>query len=82
MRLVSIPTFIEIVYGEDDHPPSVSTIRRRCPTIPGAFRDGKRWRIDIDIFFAVMRRRALGGITDENDDEDLAVIMKIVKKTG
>jgi hypothetical protein len=82
MRLVSIETFISIVYGEDDHPPSVSTLRRRCPTIPGAFRDGKRWRIDIDIFFSVMRSRAWGGTTEAEDDEDLAVVMKIVKQTG
>jgi hypothetical protein len=81
MRLVSIPTFIEIVYGEDDFPPSISTIRRRCPKIPGAFRDGRRWRIDLDVFFAAMRNRAMLGITEE-DDEELAFVMAIAKKVG
>ncbi|XOB90765.1 hypothetical protein ACMC9M_10410 [Pseudomonadota bacterium 24LQ007] len=81
MVLVSIPTFISIVYCMDDHPPSVSTIRRRCPTIPGAFRDGRRWRIDLDEFFAGMRTRSVAGIT-EDDDEEMAFLMAIAKKVG
>lgn len=60
MRPVSIQTFIEKVYREDEHPPSPATIRRRCPEIPGAFRDGRRWRIDLDTYFETMERRVRG----------------------
>ena len=77
MRLVSIETFISIVYGEDDHPPSVSSIRRRCPKIPGAFRDGKRWRIDLDVYFAAMRNRARGGWAC---DQEVAFVTAIDNK--
>ena len=63
MRPVSIQTFINVVYCEDDQPPSLATIRRRCPEIPGAFRDGRRWRIDlshvtdtlISIIFSILK---------------------------
>lgn len=60
MRLVSIETFIRVVYQEDDNPPSVATVRRRCTNIPGAFKDGRRWRIDLDVFFETMERRVRG----------------------
>lgn len=60
MRPVSIQTFIEVVYCDDNEPPSLATIRRRCPEIPGAFRDGRRWRIDLDTYFATMERRIRG----------------------
>ena len=60
MRPVSIQTFINVVYCEDDQPPSLATIRRRCPEIPGAFRDGRRWRIDLDTYFETMERRIRG----------------------
>ena len=79
MQLVSIETFISIVYGEDDHPPSVSTIRRRCPTIPGAFRDGRRWRIDLDVYFEAMRNRIVGGGTCERK---VAFAMEVARRLG
>lgn len=61
MRPVSIETFIRVVYAEDDHPPSLATIRRRCPDdLPGAFRDGRRWRIDLDTYYLTMERRLQG----------------------
>ncbi|MCS5564199.1 hypothetical protein [Marinobacter sp.] len=60
MRPVSIQTFIEVVYCDDNEPPSLATIRRRCPDIPGAFRDGRRWRIDLDTYFETMDRRVRG----------------------
>lgn len=60
MRPVSIQTFIEVVYCEDNQPPSLATVRRRCPEIPGAFRDGRRWRIDLDTYFETMERRIRG----------------------
>lgn len=60
MRPVSIQTFIEVVYCDDNEPPSLATIRRRCPEIPGAFRDGRRWRIDLDTYFETMERRIRG----------------------
>jgi len=60
VRPVSIQTFIEVVYCEDNQPPSLATIRRRCPEIPGAFRDGRRWRIDLDTYFETMERRIRG----------------------
>lgn len=60
MRPVSIQTFIEVVYCEDNQPPSLATIRRRCPDIPGAFRDGRRWRIDLDTYLETMERRIKG----------------------
>jgi len=56
MRPVSLETFIRVVYAEDDHPPSLATVRRRCPEIPGAFRDGRRWRIDLDTYYLTMER--------------------------
>jgi hypothetical protein len=60
VRPVSIQTFIEVVYCDDNDPPSLATIRRRCPEIPGAFRDGRRWRIDLDTYFETMERRIRG----------------------
>jgi hypothetical protein len=60
VRPVSIQTFIEVVYCDDNEPPSLATIRRRCPEIPGAFRDGRRWRIDLDTYFDTMERRIRG----------------------
>lgn len=60
MRPVSIRTFIEIVYCCDEDPPSESTIRRRIHEIPGSFRDGRRWRIDLDLYFEVMGQRIRG----------------------
>jgi hypothetical protein len=60
MRPVSITTFIEIIYCDDDNPPSESTIRRRLEELPGAFRDGRRWRIDLDYFLEVMDKRIRG----------------------
>jgi len=61
MRPVSIETFIRVVYADDDNPPSVATIRRRCPVdLPGAFRDGRRWRIDLDTYYLTMQRRLQG----------------------
>lgn len=60
MRPVSIQTFIQVVYCDDNEPPSPVTIRRRCPEIPGAFRDGRRWRIDLDTYFETMERRIRG----------------------
>ena len=60
MRPVSIQTFIEVIYCDDNEPPSLATIRRRCPEIPGAFRDGRRWRIDLDTYLETMERRIKG----------------------
>tara|TARA_R110000823_G_scaffold295155_1_gene414202 strand:+ start:148 stop:423 length:276 start_codon:yes stop_codon:yes gene_type:complete len=68
MRPVSIETFIEVVYTDDGRPPSQATIRRRCaqtddkgqPVIPGAFRDGKPWRVDLDTYYSEMERRIRG----------------------
>lgn len=60
MRPVSLRTFIRIVYRDDDEPPSEATVRRRCPELPGAFRDGRRWRIDLDTYFETMERRVRG----------------------
>ncbi|OEY67432.1 hypothetical protein [Marinobacter sp. X15-166B] len=60
MRPVSLQTFIDIVYVDDKEPPSLATIRRRCPEIPGAFKDGRRWRIDLDVYYETMNRRVRG----------------------
>jgi hypothetical protein len=60
VRPVSIQTFIEVIYCDDNEPPSLATIRRRCPEIPGAFRDGRRWRIDLDTYLETMERRIKG----------------------
>jgi hypothetical protein len=67
MRPVSINTFITLVYCDDETPPSVSTIRRRCPEIPGAFRDGRRWRIDLDYYFEAMNSRIRGWPEDNQE---------------
>lgn len=67
MRPVSIGTFIRTVYCDDDTPPSVATVRRRCPEIPGSFRDGRRWRIDLDLYFDTMDRR-IRGLPESNQE--------------
>lgn len=75
MRPVSIPDFIAIIYTDDSHPPTPATIRRRCPQkdsqgrpeIPGAYKDGKAWKIDLDIYLPEMERRIRGVENDEDD---------------
>lgn len=74
MTPVSIETFIRVVYAQDDHPPSLATIRRRCPDLPGAFRDGRRWRIDLDRYYEVMERRIKGY---PEDDRELAFLQNL-----
>lgn len=77
MRLVSIKTFIATVYGDDEKPPTPTTIRRRCPDIPGAVRDGHRWMIDLDCYFEVMERRVWGF---PEDNQELGFIKSLAKK--
>ncbi|MBQ0834786.1 hypothetical protein [Marinobacter sp.] len=68
MRPVSIETFINIVFEYDSTPPATSTIRRLCAAkdeyglavIPGAFKLGKAWKIDLDKYFREMERRVSG----------------------
>ena len=56
MRPVSIEDFINVVFEYDSTPPAPSTIRRLCAAkdefglavIPGAFKLGKAWKIDLD----------------------------------
>jgi hypothetical protein len=67
MRPVSLQTFIDVVYCDDKQPPSLVSIRNRCPDIPGAFRDGRRWRIDLDTYFETMERR-LKGLPESNQE--------------
>jgi hypothetical protein len=65
MRPVSIDDFIRIIYSDDSNPPTVATIRRQCsqvdqhdrPLIPGAFKCGKPWKIDLDVYIPEMQRR-------------------------
>ena len=65
MRPVSISDFINIVFSEDSKPPSPATLRRHCaqkdengqPFIPGAFKHGKSWKVDLDIYIPEMNRR-------------------------
>lgn len=69
MRAVSIQDFIDEVFQHDGSPPAVSTIRRHCdekdefgrPMIPGAFKLGKIWKIDLDCYYREMDRRISGG---------------------
>jgi len=75
VRPVSIRTFIRVVYQDDDEPPSEATVRRRCPDLPGAFRDGRRWRIDLDTYYETMNRRLRGfgeSVQEEAFASDLA----------
>ena len=68
MRPVSIADFIEIVFSDDSYPPAASTIRRLCserdcegrPIIPGAFKFGKLWKIDLDVYYMEMAQRTNG----------------------
>ncbi|MCK0165386.1 hypothetical protein [Marinobacter sp. S6332] len=77
MRLVSIATFIAIVYSDDETPPSVSTVRQWCPKIPGAFRDGRRWRIDLDYYFEIMNGRIRGM---PEDDQELSFLKTLARQ--
>lgn len=75
MRAVSINDFIDEVFKHDSEPPAVSTVRRLCgeqdeegqPVIPGAFRFGKAWKIDLEHYYKEMERRLAG----ENDTPPL-----------
>lgn len=77
MRPVSIDDFIAIIHGEDSHPPSPATIRRQCakkddqgrPMIPGAYKAGKPWKIDLDVYIPEMSRR-IRGDSGRDLDED------------
>lgn len=74
MRPVSIEDFINVVFEYDSSPPAPSTIRRLCAeknelglaVIPGAFKLGKAWKIDLDGYFREMERRVSG--FDAEDD--------------
>lgn len=76
MRSVSISDFISMIHAEDTHPPSPATIRRQCaqtddqgrPLIPGAYKAGKPWKIDLDVYIAEMQRRIR---REELDDEEV-----------
>jgi len=67
MRPVSLQTFIDVVYCDDNSRLRWCPIRNRCPDIPGAFRDGRRWRIDLDTYFETMERR-LKGLPESNQE--------------
>lgn len=77
MRPVSINDFIRIVYGDDSNPPSPATIKRQCsktddqgrPLIPGAYRAGKPWKIDLDTYLPEMERRIRGDVANEDPRE-------------
>jgi hypothetical protein len=68
MRAVSIQDFIDEVFQYDSSPPAVFTIRRHCdekyefgrPMIPGAFKLGKIWKIDLDCYYREMDRSISG----------------------
>jgi len=77
MRPVSITTFIAVVYCADETPPSIATVRRRCPEIPGAFRDGRRWRIDLDYYFEIMNGRIRGM---PEDDQELSFLKTLARQ--
>lgn len=81
MRPVSIETFINVVFEYDNAPPAQSTIRRLCgeknefgmAVIPGAFKLGKAWKIDLDGYFREMERRMSGSdFEDDNFIHELA----------
>lgn len=75
MRPVSIEDFINVVFEYDSSPPAPSTIRRLCTeknefelaVIPGAFKLGKIWKIDLDSYFREMERRVSGSDTIDDD---------------
>jgi hypothetical protein len=77
MRPVSIEDFIRIIHADDTSPPSPATIRKQCgrrddsgaPLIPGAYKIGKPWKIDLDVYLPEMRRRITGEGADLDDDE-------------
>lgn len=74
MRPVSIEDFIKVVFEHDSTPPAPSTIRRLCASkdelglavIPGAFKFGKAWKIDLDRYFTEMERRVSGSDVEED----------------
>lgn len=81
MRPVSIEDFISVVFEYDSSPPAPSTIRRLCAeenefelaVIPGAFKFGKTWKIDLDSYYREMERRMSGSdATDDGFIHDLA----------
>ncbi len=84
MRPVSIIDFIRIIYSEDSNPPSEATIRRQCPQknedgrplIPGAYKAGKPWKIDLDVYIPEMQRRLTGRASEsrEGSDEEQDII--------
>lgn len=65
MRLVSVESFIKIIFESDEKPPAPSTIRRHCSQfntdgshkIPGAYKIGKAWKIDMDTYVPEIERR-------------------------
>ncbi|MBU2873974.1 hypothetical protein [Marinobacter salexigens] len=81
MRPVSIEDFIQVVFEYDSAPPAPSTVRRLCSAkdefglavIPGAFKLGKAWKIDLDEYFREMERRMSGsGAEDDSFIHELA----------
>lgn len=91
MRPVSISGFIEIIHAGDPNPPAESTIRRLCaqkddqgrPMIPGAYKLGSPWKIDLDVYIPEMTRRARGlSATEETlvDEEEDALIDQLAAK--
>lgn len=85
MRLVSINDFIRIIYADDTNPPSPATIRRQCaqtdgqghPLIPGAYKTGKPWKIDLDIYVTEMQRRIRGEELEDEKDWADALAMRL-----
>ena len=77
MRSVSIDDFIRIIHGDDTHPPSPATVRRQCaqqddqgrPLIPGSYKAGKPWKIDLDVYIPEMQSRIKGGSGQADDQE-------------
>lgn len=78
MRPVSITDFIKIIHGHDSCPPSPVTVRAQCrrtdeegrPLIPGAYKAGKPWKIDLDVYIPEMNRRIRGLSPSEQDHID------------
>ena len=92
MRAVSIQDFIDEVFEHDSSPPAVSTIRRHCdekdefgqPVIPGAFKLGKIWKIDLDCYYRVMERRLFesgDGVSASPEEEAFAANLAKVLAT-
>ena len=87
MRPVSIDDFIRIIHADDTSPPSPATIRRQCgqrddegrPLIPGAYKVGKPWKIDLDVYLPEMSRR-ISGDANLTDDEDAEFVDKIAMR--